>query len=361
MDALIPEAEGASITGIVPALLRGDHPAWFPDGLRDARSVVLLVIDGLGWNLLSERSSGLPNIGSMSGAPITTVIPSSTAPALTSLTTGTPPSVHGILGTRMQVGGKVLDVLRWTVREGEPPDPRTVQPIPPFQGRPVPVVTRALFRGSGFTETHLRDAEFVGWWTAATLVEHCRTLISEHAFVYAYYEGLDLVAHVYGTASPHYAAELRAVDRLVEDLLDVLPATAQLLITSDHGMVPILDEGVVALDTLDGALAGTSGEPRFRWLHAVPGAESELLSAADEKYGNGAWVLSRERVVEEEWLGPPPEPRVRKRLGDVVLAAREPVAFIDPVVPREGMLLAHHGSITEEEMLVPLLCGQGRA
>ena len=361
MKPLIPQAEDASIMGIVPALLRGDHPAWFPDVLRDARSVVLLVIDGLGWNALSDRRSGLPNIGSMSGGPIATVIPSSTAPALTSLTTGTPPSVHGILGTRMRVGEEVLDVLRWTVQEGEPPDPRTVQPIPPFRGRPVPVVTRALFQGSGFTETHLRDAEFVGWWTPATMVEHCRTLVSEHPLVYAYYEGLDLVAHVYGLAGPHYAAELRAVDRLVGDLLDVLPPWARLLITSDHGMVSIPDEGVVVLDTLDGALAGTSGEPRFRWLHAVPGAESELLAAAEERYGYGAWVLPRDRVVEEEWLGPPPEPRVRRRLGDVVVAARESVAFIDPIVPREGMLVAHHGSSTEDEMLVPLLCGPGRA
>lgn len=360
MDPVMPERDGPSITRIVPALLQGDHPAWFPDGLRDARSVVLLVIDGLGWNALSEGRSGLPNIDSMSGGPVTTVIPSSTAPALTSLTTGTPPSVHGILGTRMRVGEKVLDVLRWTVREGEPPEPRSLQSIAPFQGRPIPVVTRALFRGSGFTETHLRDTEFVGWWTAATLVEHCRTLVSEHGLVYAYYEGLDLVAHVYGPASPHYAAELRAVDRLVGDLLDVLPSWARLLITSDHGMVPIPDDGVVVLDTLDGALAGTSGEPRFRWLHAVPGAESELLSTAKERYGETAWVLPRERVVDEQWLGPPPEPRVRRRLGDVVLAARDPVAFIDPLVPREGMLVAHHGSATKDEMLVPLLCGFGR-
>ena len=361
MNPLIPDPNGASITGIVPALLRGPYPAWFPEGLGDARSVVLLLIDGLGWNALSERRPSLPNLRSMTGGPVSTVVPSSTAPALTSLTTGAPPSVHGILGTRMLVGGAVLDVLRWTVAEGDPPDPRSVQTIPPFQGRPVPVVTRALFRGSGFTEAHLRDAVFVGWWTASTIVEHCRTLVSEHRFVYAYYEGLDLVAHVHGPASPHFAAELRAVDRLVGDLLDVLPASARLLVTSDHGMVPIPDHGVVVLDTFDGALSRTSGEPRFRWLHSVSGARSDLASAAAERYGNSAWVLPRDRVIEEEWMGPPPEPRVRKRMGDVVLAAREAVAFIDPIVPREGMLLAHHGSVTEDEMLVPLLCAAGRA
>lgn len=361
MDPLIPEYEGASIARVVPGLMEGRHPSWFPDGVQDARSVVLLVLDGLGWNTLSERRSLLPNLQGMRGGPLTTVVPSSTAPALTSLTTGAPPSVHGILGTRMRLGDEVLDVLRWTVREGEPPDPRSVQPIPPFQGRPVPVVTRALFRGSGFTETHLRSAEFVGWWTVATLVEHCRGLVSAgHDLVYAYYEGADLVAHVYGPASAHYAAELRAVDRLVGDLLDVLPPSAGLLVTSDHGMVPVPDEGIVVVDTFDGALAGTSGEPRFRWLHAVPGATADLLAGAEERHGNAAWIIPRERLVDERWLGPPPEADVRKRLGEVVLVAREPVAFIDPVVPREGMLVAHHGSVTEDEMLVPLLYAPGR-
>ena len=324
--------------------------------------MVLLVIDGLGWNALSERRTGLPNLNEMGGGPITTVVPSATAPALTSLTTGKPPSVHGVLGTRMAVGNTVLDVLKWAVPEGDPPDPRILQPIPPFQGRPVPVVTRALFRGSGFTETHLRGAEFVGWWTVATLVEHCRALVAaKHRLVYAYYEGVDLVAHVYGPASPHFDAELRAVDRLVGDLLDALPPSAGLLIASDHGMVPIPDRGVVVLDTFDGLLAGTSGEPRFRWLHAAAGGGSDLLAAAEERHANLAWVLPAERVLDEEWLGPPPEPKVRERLGEVVLVAREPVAFIDPVVPREGMLQAHHGSVTEDEMLVPLLCGRGRS
>jgi hypothetical protein len=49
------------------------------------------------------------------------------------------------------------------------------------------------------------------------------------------------------------------------------------------------------------------------------------------------------------------------RIGDVVLAAREPVAFVDPALPRERMLLSAHGSLTADEMFVPLRAARGRA
>jgi hypothetical protein len=48
------------------------------------------------------------------------------------------------------------------------------------------------------------------------------------------------------------------------------------------------------------------------------------------------------------------------RVGDVVLAARAPIAFVDPALPQEVRLRTGHGSMTEDEMLVPLLAGRGR-
>ena len=76
--------------------------------------MVLLVLDGLGWNALQEHARRLPTISGMSGGAITTVVPSTTATALTSICTGLTPAQHGVLGYRMVVGGEVLNVLRWS-------------------------------------------------------------------------------------------------------------------------------------------------------------------------------------------------------------------------------------------------------
>jgi hypothetical protein len=72
--------------------------------------------------------------------------------------------------------------------------------------------------------------------------------------------------------------------------------------------------------------------------------------------------MSRDELIDGGWLGPGPmRAPVRRRIGDVVLAAHEPVGFVDPTFPREAGLVAGHGSLTPDEMLVPLLGGRGAA
>ncbi|HUH07123.1 MAG TPA: alkaline phosphatase family protein [Egibacteraceae bacterium] len=363
MNPVRPDYDGAWVGGIVPALLEKAGGPWLPAPVADAACVVLLVLDGLGWDSLVAHRPRLPSLSAMAGGPITTAAPSTTAAGLTSITTGAPPAQHGITGYRMRVGGDVLNVLGWTVSgNGKAPDPEQVQPRAAFLGRRVPVVTRAEFRGTGFTAAHLRGAEFVGWRTAATLVEHVRRLVAAGArLVYAYYEGVDKVAHAYGLNDEFFAGELSAADRLVTDLLDVLPRDCALLVTSDHGQVHVGPDGQRKLTELDPMIALYSGEGRLRSLHSRAGAAGELAAAATERFGHLAWVMTRAQLFDEGWLGPGSTATVRGRVGDVVLAAREPVAFIDPAQPGEAKLIAAHGSLTRQEMLVPLLAARGRA
>jgi hypothetical protein len=363
MDPVRPAYGGTSLERVVPALLAGATPDWLPAPARDAAAVVLLVLDGLGWHTLREQAGALPTLAGLAGGPITTVVPSTTAAALTSLTTGLAPIDHGVVGFRMRVDGAVLNVLRWQLPDGRrPPDPFTVQRRSAFGGRPVAVVTKAEFAASGFTAAHLRGARFVGWRAPSTLVHHCVALArAGEPFVYGYYPGIDSVAHEYGLSHPAFAAELGFVDHLVARLLDGLPTTAALVVTSDHGHVEVPEEGWRALGPLDELCAARAGEGRFRYLYARRGAAAELAAAAAEHFGADAWVLPREQLLDEGWLGPPPaRASVRRRVGDVTLAARGPVAFLDPDLPREAELRGLHGSCTAAEMLVPLLAGRGR-
>ncbi len=84
-------------------------------------------------------------------------------------------------------------------------------------------------------------------------------------FVYAYYDGIDKVAHEYGLTG-HYDAELKATDRLVADLLGVLPPGAALVVTSDHGQVQvgeaivgIHDDVMAQVELLSRARGGSGG------------------------------------------------------------------------------------------------------
>ncbi|MGH9213640.1 MAG: alkaline phosphatase family protein [Acidimicrobiales bacterium] len=350
--------------GLVPALLGvpDETPDWLPAAAVDARQLVLLVIDGLGWDQLQERRHAAPTLAAMDGRDITTVVPSTTSTALTSITTGLSPGEHGLVGYRMAVHGEVLNVLRWSTVAGDAlqslPPPK-VQPLAPFLGQRPPVVTRAEYRRSGFTGAHLDGVRFWGYRTVATLVTEIERLLHEaEPFVYGYYDGLDKVAHEYGLGS-HYLAELNFVDRVVEYLLSRLPPGAVLLVTADHGQV---DVGKAVRPLASEVLAHCSmqsGEGRFRWLHARPGRARDLYAAAEAHHGTVAWVLERDDVIERGWLGPRVGHLAASRLGDVALAAHAPVAFHDPYDTGPFELVGRHGSLTSAEMRVPLLCSGG--
>ncbi|CAN5428307.1 hypothetical protein BH18ACT1_BH18ACT1_15990 [soil metagenome] len=208
-DPLIPDYGGPCLSNVAPALLAaGDEPpAWLPTPAVGASQVVLLALDGLGWDQLDVRRSLAPTLATMEGGPISTVAPSTTATAPRSLAPGCSPSEQRVVGYQTKMRGDVLNVLRWQTPKG---DARTI--LPPnegqtrsaFLGRRPPVVTRAEFAGTGFTAAHLADVRFSGWRVTSTLVlEVRRHLAAGEPFVYAYYDWLDKVAHEYGLGE-HY-------------------------------------------------------------------------------------------------------------------------------------------------------------
>ena len=369
-DPLLPDYAGAGLQAVMPALLEyltraATLPEWFPAPVAGASQIVLLVLDGLGAEQLQSRAPLAPTLSSGEGRAITSVAPSTTATALTTLVTGTVPAAHGVVGYRVALGGKVMNVLQWSLdgvdaRVKMPP--HVFQPCPSFPGAPapVPVVTRNDYGPTGFTAAHLGPAELHRWYTPAGLVTGVRQLVSAGApFVYAYYEGIDKVAHAQGLGE-HYDDELRFVDRLVADVLDVLPSGTALVVTADHGQVDVGSSIAVLGPEIMPHVRLISGEGRFRWLHLSPGATADVTAAADALYGDDAWVRTREQVVDDGWLGGVPAPSVTARLGDVALVPFAPMAFLDPADIGELRLRARHGSLTAEEMLVPLLawsCG----
>jgi predicted AlkP superfamily pyrophosphatase or phosphodiesterase len=364
---VLPDYGGACLSSVVPALLDRfgpEVPDWLPEPARGARQVVLLVLDGLGWQQLQDDRDHAPTLAAGVGGPITSVVPTTTATALTSITTGRPPAEHGVVGYRVRVDGadgaddEVMNVLRWRTGTGDMRRLRpatTFQKVRPFGGRAVPAVTRTEFSSTGFTAAHLAGARLVGWSVPSTLVVEVRRLLGQgEPFVYAYYDGLDKVAHEWGLGE-YYAQELRTVDRLVGDIVDALPAGATLTVTSDHGQVEVGTSARLPGPELLADVEMLSGEGRFRWLHSRRGATADVAAAAEAAHGDEAWIRTREQIIDEGWFGGPLSVEFAHRLGDVALVARAPVAFLDPADTGETRLLARHGSLTEAEMYVPLV------
>jgi predicted AlkP superfamily pyrophosphatase or phosphodiesterase len=333
-------------------------PSWMPDAVRAADAVVLFVLDGLGWDQLQSRPLLAPTLMSMQGQSIHTVAPTTTATALSSITTGLTPGEHGLIGYRILLGGEVVNVLRWAagthqVRRSQPPT--SVQPFEPFLGQRVPVVAQGELQESGFSEAHLRGSDPVGWRSPSSIaVEAAAQVRAGARFVYCYYNGIDKIAHERGFGD-FYDAELRFADALVADLMAAVPPGTAVLVTADHGQVEVGERIVYPSDELLGPVKVQSGEGRFRWLHCASRDLAGLIDTAESEVGDLAWVVSKEQMLDEAWFGATVAPPIQRRLGDVALCAHAPVSFYEEADSGPFELVCRHGSLTSAEVNVPLL------
>lgn len=356
------------MANIIPSLLgpRGTQfvPAWMPSAVQGASQVVVLVIDGLGWHQLRNNRAHAPTMTSMQGGSITTVAPTTTVTALTSIATGLTPGEHGLMGYRMDMGRHVMQMLKWGDEKGDlrstyPPE--IVQPCPPFMGAAVPVLSKAELEGSAFTEAHLRGSRPMGWRSSSSIAVQVGSLLrSGQQFIYAYYDGVDKIAHERGFGS-YYEAELRQADRLVSDICEQLTPGSVLLVTADHGQVDVGDASITPDSAVLSHVAYQSGEGRFRWLHARKGATNSLVASAKQLYGDIAWVVTRDETIDNGWFGPRVTDAARKRLGDVALVPFADVSFHEPNDTGPYQLVCRHGSLTSAEIDVPLLAMAGPA
>ena len=261
----------------------------------------------------------------------------------------------------MLVDGEVLNVLRWSSGGGRPPDPFDVQRHTSFLGREVPVVTKIEFRTTGFTQAHLRGARFIGWHTTATLVEHAVQCIDAgEPLVYAYYPGVDSVAHEFGlhdrvsgtTNWPRPTGSSRP-HRRVAGAIGVArhvrprPGASRARFVDRH-----LSACADSRPRWRATAASATCTPAKAWR--VNCWRSRATSLAN-RHGYGR-VPSCSPTASSERARP-----ARFRAASATSCSRRatPVAFIDPALPNEVALRSGHGSLTPDEMYVPLLGARG--
>ncbi|WP_299165041.1 alkaline phosphatase family protein [uncultured Arthrobacter sp.] len=342
-----------------------------PLDLPPARRVCVVLVDGLGAALLRQRSGHAPFLRQFldSSRKLGTVFPSTTAAALASLGTGLAPGQHGLVGYDVldPAQGKVVNMLGgWDAAV----QPESWQPHPTVFERvaaevPVTSVGLARFDGSGLTRAALRGGTYAAGGTPEVRVQAvCKALAaSDQGLVYLYLNELDKTGHRSGCASGDWTDRLEDLDRSMRSLAARLPPHTLLLLTADHGMVdvaPAQHVDFAADQTLIDGVAHTGGEPRMLHLYTEPdltdaGAE-RLLDSWRRAHGARAWVLTRAEAISAGLFGVV-SPEVEPRIGDILVAAREPVAFYDTRrVPASALeVVGQHGSVTRAEREVPLL------
>lgn len=333
------------------------------------RHVVVVLVDGLGATLLRARAGHARALATALGSASTidAGFPSTTASALTTLTTGTTPGVHGIVGYRARDdAGRITNQLRGWDHVMAPSTWQRSQTIfenASKEGIRVAGVVDPAYRDSGFSQAVLRGAHLVG---ARTMDERCDAAISLSrqpgpGLTYLYVSELDQAGHRYGSESDAWIAALEALEAMVVRLVRGVPADCGVVVSADHGMVDISPDRHVLYDTasqLVEDVQAVGGEPRFLHLYTSPEGDPGAVAARwRESEDDRAWVATRDEAFAAGWFGPEIDPVVVPRIGDVLVAARKRVAYYDSrdasMAGRE--MVGQHGSLTPEETRVPLL------
>ncbi|MCW2786996.1 MAG: type phosphodiesterase/nucleotide pyrophosphatase [Marmoricola sp.] len=363
-----PQYGGRTLGDVLPAIATalGIDVGFHETGLvlPPAHRYVVLLVDGLGHQLVAAHAEDAPYLHALLTEPGVAGVPSTTATSLTSLGTALTPGEHGLVGFTSRIPGtdKLLNALFW---DKQVVDPLEWQPNPSAFARlrsagvSATVVSKREFMDSGLTLSGFRGAEFVeGDRTGERIAAAVAASADSPSVTYVYDGDLDWTGHRYGVDSPQWRAQLAAVDDSVEQLRESLDPGVRLVVVADHGMIDCPVAARIDIDEHPELRSGVQligGEARFRHLYCSGRATDDVLATWRGFLGDRAEVLARDEAIDRGWFGTV-VPQVRPRLGDVVVAARGETALISMTdFPYENTLVGFHGSLTAVEMEIPIL------
>ena len=328
---------------------------------------LLFLIDGFGINTFEQYADVMPTMSRMfNHGLIQTSFPSTTATSLATLTTGTMPGAHGMLGYSVQVprsGGRLLNALKWDERV----DPENWQPVETlFQrataaGINVTHVAAKRYENSGFTRAVFRGAHYKGANVVADLVSETKAALqATPSFVYLYVNDLDSAGHSDGVGSDKWIAALAMIDQMVSQLMKDVPKGTRFWITSDHGMVNVQEKIVIGQDNpLLKGVSVVAGEPRARHIYLTNDSASAREDAASiwQQYlQERALVLTREQAISNNLFGSDVSADALDRMGEIIVIARGGLALLEAArADKEGAMVGHHGGDSDIESQVGLL------
>jgi hypothetical protein len=334
-------------------------------GLPRAERVCVVLVDGLGHQLLEERAGHAPFMRGLlpSARALVAGFPSTTAASIGLFGTGCGAGQTALVGytARNPATGALVNLVSW---EGLTPtdrwqrEPRLLHELVD-EGVTVTATGPSRFAHSGLTEATLRGGTYVGAETLGQRVDTAVRALRSPGFVYLYWGESDKIGHHHGWGSPQWAEALVGLDAELARLRRELPAGTLLLVTADHGMVdvdPAAHRDVATSRALRPGVELVAGEPRAMHLHCVPGETEAVARRWTDELAGDAIVLLREEAIGLGLFGPVAE-HVRPIIGDVVVAMTGAAAVVDSRTQSAASraLIGLHGSLTPGEMRVPLL------
>jgi len=361
----------------------------------EVNKVVLFVLDGFGYNQFlryHKEYKFLTNLAEKGKVfPITSVFPSQTTNALTTLNTGLTPQEHGLFEYYIYFKeiDRIVNTLRFEPLGSKHRDEHEENGFDPTTLFNEKTIQNTLRESGIKTFTHISTSYAYSPCSkllfdkstiepslkSSDLIVKLRKNLEKKngpAYFFVHLSNLDTIAHEYGPSSYEYNAELSAISYLMQkELVEKIdPKSAKetlVLVTADHGEVNIAPEKTTYLnwfpELIESLQHGKGGKPilptgsaRDVFLHVREEKLSGIQDLLNKKIGSKAEIVETKDAIKDGLFG----------LGDVrsefcdrvgnllILPYRNETVWFEHVENRKVNLLGHHGGLNEKEMLVPL-------
>jgi predicted AlkP superfamily pyrophosphatase or phosphodiesterase len=348
--------------------------------LPAAERVVAILVDGLGSFNIKAGAGHAPNLNRYlaQSKPIHAGFPSTTASSITSFGTGLQVGEHGIVGYKVldpntnepvnQLTGwsKTIDPLKWQPQQ-------TIAERAIASGVSAYVVGPSEYANSGFTALTMRGAQYVA---ANSLEQRFSTALqlmatSQTTLIYLYVPELDQKAHAFGVDSPQWLIALEelesSVAKLASSLDDKRFASAGALLTADHGVIDVPHSNQIFLDEFElPQLKLVAGDPRANYLYLADSLDDDAITETADalqaqldatKRGSAVRVLTKNQLIQARWFGAEVSTEANKRMPELfAIAIGRTALYHRDFVPAKSLnMIGQHGSISAEELSIPLL------
>ena len=379
---IFPDYHGNSIANLMQTLAaaRGGDVGFYPplagldtQSLAEARNLVMLVIDGLGYEFLSQYPDSC--LYQHLHSKLMAVAPPTTTASVSTYLTGLAPQQHGLTGwfTYLRELGSVVTILPWVLRGGGPQLGESgraateLLQLPSFFDRlavETYSVMPAFLRGSEFNRMVSGQATLVPYDTYQQCFDQVARLCrnDQKKYVYAYWAGFDMLAHGFGVSSEQVASHFVELDRAFEQLVDQLAGTdSALLVSADHGFVDAPPEKRIDIadhpELKDCLQAPLCGEPRLAYCYVRHDRRNQFETYVEDNLSGIARLYPSHALVENKLYGlGEPHPELASRIGDYTLVMQGKHVIIDKL-PGDNppQLVGYHGGLSSEEVYVPLI------
>lgn len=337
------------------------------------KNVVLIVIDGLGYEYLKKYGKN-SFLAKNLKQKITSVFPSTTASAFTSLTTGVAPQQHGLTGWFMYekeiknivapLPGLVFDTQLKLVNKKI--DYSKIHNIKGFLSNldaHVTHITHKDYIDSDYSNLIHQDANKLNYNGIDNFFDQIKKSLlknKKRQFILAYWPEFDALSHDYGTDGKVVKKHFDKLDKKICDLEKfVKDKNTSLIITADHGQINSDDSKMIDLmdykDIAEAMLVASTGEPRAAYFHIKKNKKVQFENCVKNKLGKYCEIYKSTDLIKMNFFGfSEPHKKLVSRVGDYVLIMKDNFVIKNHFVS-EKPPIGHHGGLSKEEMYVPLI------